>query len=86
VLDAVAADVQLAGRHAIFLLTALANTLPLALVQLMDRLGVGVIGKPFDIDPLVEAVTRAAQQLAGEGGEALTSSGKHAVTRPHGAH
>lgn len=60
VLEAVECDPWLAKRHAIILLTAAGKTLPLVLVQMLDRLGVRVVGKPFDLDVLIEAVQRAA--------------------------
>lgn len=64
VLAAVAADSQLAGHHAFILLTAASTTLSLALVHLLHQLDVPVIGKPFDIEQLVETVRRAADRLA----------------------
>ena len=64
-LGIVAVETGLVGRHTVILLTALDKNLPLALSRLIDRLGVLVLGKPFDVDLLVEAVTHAAKRLAG---------------------
>jgi CheY-like chemotaxis protein len=66
VLEAAEAEPQLVGRHAFVLVTAGGKTLPLALVQLLDRLHVPVVEKPFDIDRLVEVVAQAAARLDGE--------------------
>ena len=63
VLEAVERDPWLAKRHAFVLLTAADKHLPLPLVQVLDRLGVRVVSKPFDLDVFVEAVQRAAAPL-----------------------
>lgn len=65
VLEAVEAEPALAERHAIILLTAAGRTLSLPLARLVERLGVTVVGKPFDLDVLLQAVARARARLAG---------------------
>ncbi|MGZ3581451.1 MAG: response regulator [Ktedonobacterales bacterium] len=68
VLDAVEADRSLIGQHAFILMTAEGKTLPLAVVQTLQRMDVPVIAKPFDIDRLVAAVMRAVDRLVGDRG------------------
>ncbi|MGZ3636539.1 MAG: response regulator [Ktedonobacterales bacterium] len=68
VLDAVEADRSLMGQHAFILMTAEGKTLPLAMVQTLQRMDVPVIAKPFDIDRLVAAVMRAVDRLVGDRG------------------
>ncbi|MGZ6375449.1 MAG: response regulator [Ktedonobacterales bacterium] len=68
VLDAVEADRSLIGQHAFILMTAEGKTLPLAMVQTLQRMDVPVIAKPFDIDRLVAAVMRAVDRLVGDRG------------------
>src|SRR5215469_3110433 len=62
VLRAVDAEPSL-RRHAYLLVTAGGRTLPLADAQLISRLGVRVIAKPFDLDALLDAVAEAAASL-----------------------
>lgn len=75
VLEAVESDPWLTKRHAIVLLTAAGKTLPLPLVQLLDRLGVRVVSKPFDLDVLMGAVLHAAARL-NNGGAAPRTGGE----------
>jgi two-component system chemotaxis response regulator CheY len=63
VLETVAADAHLAGRHAIVLMTAHRKTLPLPLVATLSKLHTPVLFKPFDIDTLLETVAQAAERL-----------------------
>jgi CheY-like chemotaxis protein len=63
VLRIVAAEEAL-RRHAYLLVTAGGKTLPLADAQLITRLGVRIIAKPFDLDALLDAVAAAAACLA----------------------
>jgi CheY-like chemotaxis protein len=64
VLETVAADCTLATRHAYLILTAREDkTLPLAFANLLSKLNVPIVGKPFDIGELVEAVAGAAARL-----------------------
>ena len=64
VLGSIAADPTLARRVAVVLITASSKTLPLAFANLLTELSVPVISKPFDVDTLIAAVTRAARRLA----------------------
>lgn len=66
VLEAVAAAQDtLATRHAYILMTANATTrLPPALADLLSRLNVAVVSKPFDVDELLETVAQAAARIA----------------------
>lgn len=64
VLSEVEADARLAGRDAFILITANLNTLPLAVVTLLDRLDVPVLPKPFDMDELLGVVAAAARRLS----------------------
>ncbi len=50
-------------RHTYLLVTAGGKTVPLADAQVMQRLGVRVISKPFDLDGLLEAVAEASAGL-----------------------
>jgi CheY-like chemotaxis protein len=63
VIEAVAMDVSLATRHAYLLLTANARTLSLRFVNLLTKLGIPVIAKPFDADELLARVAQAAARL-----------------------
>lgn len=63
VLNTIAADPSLAGRHGAVMMTAADKTLPLALVQMMQQMDVPVIGKPFEIDSLLRTVVGVAKQL-----------------------
>ncbi len=64
VVGRISADQSLAKRVAIVLITASSRTLPLAFANLLTELSVPVIGKPFDVDKLLAAVTHAARRLA----------------------
>jgi c-di-GMP phosphodiesterase len=63
-LEAVAARADLAKRHAYILVTAVYPSLPLDLADLVTRLHIAVVAKPFDIDALLDAVAQAAARLA----------------------
>ncbi len=63
VLRIVAADPDLATRHAYILLTASPHTVAIAPV-LPPALGVPVVEKPFDVDALLAIVSAAAARLA----------------------
>lgn len=65
VLNTLAADPALAERHAFIMLTAADKTLPLALVQTLQRLDIPIVGKPFEIDHLLAAVRQAVDRLVG---------------------
>jgi CheY-like chemotaxis protein len=60
VLDAVAADARLARRHAFILVTANLDAITRACSALLHRLDVPIVPKPFDLDPLLDLVDRAA--------------------------
>jgi CheY-like chemotaxis protein len=47
-------------RHAFILVSAIASSLPPDLLQLLRWLDIPVIGKPFEIDTLIDAVETAA--------------------------
>lgn len=64
VLRAVAEDSRLAERHAYILVTATSETFPLEFANLLTRMQVPVIAKPFDIDRLLGGVGAAAQRLS----------------------
>jgi two-component system nitrogen regulation response regulator GlnG len=51
------------ARHAYILVTALARTLPHDLFQLLKRVDVPLVAKPFDIDTIVTAVDVAGAGL-----------------------
>ncbi|MGZ6361944.1 MAG: response regulator [Ktedonobacterales bacterium] len=63
VLNTIAADPSLVGRHGVVVMTAADKTLPLVLVQMMRQMDVPVIGKPFEIDSLLQTVVGVAKQL-----------------------
>jgi CheY-like chemotaxis protein len=63
VIEAVAMDADLASRHAYLLLTANARTLPLAFVNLLTKLAVPVLAKPFEAVELLVRVAEAAARL-----------------------
>jgi CheY-like chemotaxis protein len=63
VLQALAADVPLAAKHACLLMTAAKETLPGRVRQLLQQLQVPVVAKPFDLDRLLQAVEQAAAKL-----------------------
>ena len=60
VLEAVAADARLARRHAFILVTANLDAITPACSTLLHRLDVPIVPKPFDLDPLLDLVDRAA--------------------------
>lgn len=63
-LDVVAADPDLARRHAYILVTANADTQSLAFARLLTRLSVPVVAKPFEIDDILAVVAAAAGKVA----------------------
>ena len=63
VLGTVAGDRALAQRHRYVLMTASAQTLPLALGTLLVRLGVPLVRKPFDLEMLLDIVADLAQEV-----------------------
>jgi CheY-like chemotaxis protein len=67
VIQQVAGQKRLASRHAFIVVTANTQTLPLAFVQLLTQLQVPLIVKPFDIDPLLDAVATAEERLEAVG-------------------
>lgn len=62
-LHAVAADPDLARRHAYIAMTASPHALDLALAEMRSALGVPLLHKPFGLDELVNAVAQAAARL-----------------------
>lgn len=64
VLRAVAADAALASHHAIVLMTANLPSVSPDVDQLLERLQVPVVTKPFDLDVLLDAVALAEQRLS----------------------
>lgn len=60
----IARDKNLRARHAYLLLTANHETLSAASQRLLQRMGVGVIAKPFDLDDLLARVAAVARTLA----------------------
>jgi CheY-like chemotaxis protein len=62
-LQAVARDPHLAGRHAFLLMTAGSPTLPLALVELMSAMDIALQPKPFEMDDLLGHVARLVARL-----------------------
>jgi two-component system, response regulator, stage 0 sporulation protein F len=64
VLEAVAAQAQLATRHAYILVTAYGGrTMPLKMANLLVELNVPILPKPFDINTVLEAVHQAELRL-----------------------
>jgi CheY-like chemotaxis protein len=63
VLNRVAADGRLVRRHAVILMTANLEALPSTLVRRLKHLSVPVVGKPFDLDTLLELIDRAAGRV-----------------------
>src|SRR5260221_7232383 len=63
VLGTLAGDGALAQRHRYVLMTASAQTLPLALGTLLVRLGVPLVQKPFDLEMLLDIVADLAQEV-----------------------
>ena len=64
VLGTLAGDGALAQRHRYVLMTASAQTLPLALGTLLVRLGVPLVRKPFDLEVLLDIVADLAQEAS----------------------
>jgi CheY-like chemotaxis protein len=64
VLRAISQDERLALRHAILLVTASTYAIEAALGELLQRLQVPLIRKPFDLDLLVFCVQKAAERIA----------------------
>ena len=63
VLRAVEEHQALAQRHTYIVVTARERTLPLSAVQQLARLNIPLLGKPFEIDELLAAVSAAAVHL-----------------------
>ena len=63
VLRAFDADAALAARHAVVLITATPNIRDAEALALIRRLNVPILGKPFDIDDLRDAVRAAAARV-----------------------
>ena len=63
VIETIAGDHHLATYHAYVLVTANAHLLTPAFHDLLSTLAVPIVAKPFDLDLLYEAVTRAAGRL-----------------------
>jgi CheY-like chemotaxis protein len=63
-LSIVAADAHLAQCHAYIGMTAGPETLTPAVAQLQNQLGVPVLGKPFDLDDLIDTMAQVAAHLA----------------------
>lgn len=63
VLNAVATDQRLVSRHVYVMITANRDRLDAAGKELLTRLRVPVVTKPFEVDTLLAAVVKAAQQL-----------------------
>jgi CheY-like chemotaxis protein len=64
VLGAISEDERLSLRHAILLVTASTYAIEAALGELLQRLQVPLIRKPFDLDLLVFCVQKAAERIA----------------------
>jgi CheY-like chemotaxis protein len=76
VLDALEEDGRLDTQHAVLLLTANLNTLPLPLLQQVERLGVPILSKPFNVDEVLDAVEDAWQRLVRLAAEPLRYSSR----------
>ena len=63
VLRAVANESPLARRHAFVMVTANLATLPPTCATLLNRLNAPVIAKPFDLEELLDVVTKATIRL-----------------------
>jgi CheY-like chemotaxis protein len=76
VIQAVTAHPTLATRHAYVVLTACAvQTLPRAFVHHLTQMRVPLLGKPVDVDELLDAVARADRRLGGEARTATSVTG-----------
>lgn len=67
VLKAARADPLLANRHAYILLTA-RRRVSLPVAELATTLPLSLIQKPFDLEPLLQAIAQAARRLEAAGG------------------
>jgi CheY-like chemotaxis protein len=63
VLGVAAEDEQMAEHNAFVLVTANPSPFSKPFALLLERLGVAVVSKPFDIDDLLDAVVQAAHRL-----------------------
>lgn len=63
VLRVVAANKKLATRNHFILITAHARSLPLAIANLLFRLHILLLRKPFDVDEVLTMVADAARRL-----------------------
>ena len=63
VLETVAANPDLATRHAYILLTAADQSFRPPFTEVLQELQVPVIQKPFDLDTLFNTVTRARERI-----------------------
>jgi CheY-like chemotaxis protein len=63
-LRAIAAESPLTTQHAYILMSAMAKTLPLKVVQLLKHLNGDALSKPFDLEDVLAAVKKAASRLA----------------------
>jgi CheY-like chemotaxis protein len=63
VLGVAAEDEQLASQNAFVLVTANPAPFSKPFALLVERLGVAVVSKPFDIDDLLSAIAQAARHL-----------------------
>jgi CheY-like chemotaxis protein len=63
VLEAVARDPALAGRHAIIFSTANGRALPMSVVKSIADVDAAVVPKPFEVVALLAAVANASLHL-----------------------
>jgi CheY-like chemotaxis protein len=68
-LDAIASDAPVARRHAFILMSASADKPDFLSLTLPPDLTVTILGKPFSLDSLFNAVTAAVAQLMNEAGQ-----------------
>jgi len=64
VLGVVAEDERLATQYAFVLVTANPYPFPKPFALMIERLGVAVLSKPFDIDDVLAAVAQAGEHLS----------------------
>jgi len=62
-LQQAAQDAKVISRHGFILMTAAATTLKLSFVNLLTRLDIPVLHKPFDVDEALALVERINQRL-----------------------
>lgn len=62
-IERIANDPTLARRHAYILSTGAAHPIPAAMQTLLDRLGVVVVPKPYDIEDLMAEVVAGARRV-----------------------